>query len=89
MEKAGGKVPTGRIVKDVVQQIIERTQLPNTYQIGEVCQILTRDNPELRGKSCCWAIVSQVNDFICTVRIWDGECTVGLQHLKSYISFLK
>ncbi|MCC5633969.1 hypothetical protein LC613_41920 [Nostoc sphaeroides CHAB 2801] len=50
VELAGGKVPTGRIVKDVVQRIMERTKIPNTYQIGEVCQILTKDNPELRGK---------------------------------------
>ncbi|WP_157816866.1 hypothetical protein [Nostoc flagelliforme] len=56
--------------------------IPN--QIGEVCQILTKDNPELRGKGGCWAIVSAVNDFSCTVRMWDGEYAVGLQHLKSF-----
>ncbi|WP_375495330.1 hypothetical protein [uncultured Nostoc sp.] len=84
VELAGGKIPTGRIVKDVVQRIMERTQVPNTYQLGEVCQILTKDNPELRGKGGCWAIVSAVNEFSCTVRMWDGEYTIGLQHLKSY-----
>lgn len=68
-----------------MQRIIERTKvLPNTYPIGEVCQILALDNPELRGKGGCWAIVSAVNDFSCTVRMWDGEYTIGLQHLKSY-----
>ena len=51
VELAGGKVPSGRIVKDVVQQIMERTQVPNTYQLGEVSQILAKDNPELRGKA--------------------------------------
>ncbi len=84
VEFAGGKVPTGRIVKDVVQRIMERTQVPNTYQIGEVCQILAKDNPELRDKGGYWAIVSVVNDFSCTVRMWDGEYAVGLQHLKSF-----
>jgi hypothetical protein len=84
VELAGGKVPTGRIVKDVVQRIMERTQVPNTYQIGEVCQILVKDNPELRGKGGCWAIVSAVNDFSCSVKMWDGEYAVGLQHLKSF-----
>ncbi|BAZ02762.1 hypothetical protein NIES37_67750 [Tolypothrix tenuis PCC 7101] len=84
VEEAGSKVPTGKIVKDVVQRIMERTQVPNTYQLGEVCQILAKDNPELRGKGGCWAIVTQVNDFSCTVRTWDGELTVGLKHLKSY-----
>ncbi|MEH1785430.1 MAG: hypothetical protein V7L23_07520 [Nostoc sp.] len=84
VELAGGKVPTGRIVKDVVQRIMERTKVPNTYQLEEVCQILAKDNPELRGKGGCWGIVSQVNEFSCTVKTWDGEYTVGLQHLKSY-----
>ena len=84
VELAGGKVPTGRIVKDVVQKIMERTKVPNTYQIGEVCQIVVKDNPEIRGKGGCWAIVSVVNDFSCTVRVWDGEYAVGLQHLKSF-----
>ncbi|WDD36132.1 hypothetical protein PQG02_31110 (plasmid) [Nostoc sp. UHCC 0926] len=84
VELAGGKVPTGRIVKDVVQRIMERTQVPNTYQIGEVCQILAKDNPELRGKGGCWGIVARVNDFSCTVKSWDGDYTVALQHLKSY-----
>ncbi|MBD2248978.1 hypothetical protein [Nostoc sp. FACHB-888] len=84
MEQAGGKVPPARIVKNVVQQIMERTQVPNTYQLGEVCQILAKDNPELRGKGGCWGIVARANDFSCTVKTWDGEYTVGLQHLKSY-----
>ena len=84
VEEAGGKVPSGRIVKDVVQRIIERTRVPNTYQLGEICQILAKDNPELRGKGGCWCIVSQVNDFSCNVRVWDGEYTIGLQHLKSF-----
>ncbi|MCC5655171.1 hypothetical protein LC609_36565 [Nostoc sp. XA013] len=84
VEQAGGKVPPARIVKNVVQQIMERTQVPNTYQIGEVCQILAKDNPELRGKGGCWGIVNHVGEFSCTVKTWDGEYTVGLQYLKSY-----
>jgi hypothetical protein len=71
-------------VKDVVQRIMERTQVPNTYQIGEVCQILAKDNPELRGKGGCWAIVSAVNEFSCTATMWNGEYTIGLKHLKSF-----
>ncbi len=84
VQEAGGKVPSARIVTDVVQRIMERTRIPNTYQIGEICQILAKDNPELRGKGSCWGIVSQVNDFSCTVKMWDSEYTIGLQHLKSY-----
>lgn len=77
-------MPTGRIVKDVVQRITERTKVPNTYQLGEVCQIFAKDNLELRGKGGCWGMVARVNDFSCTVKSWDGEYTVALQHLKSY-----
>ncbi|MCC5670903.1 hypothetical protein LC653_45950 [Nostoc sp. CHAB 5784] len=84
VHEAGGKVPSARIVTDIVQRIMERTKVPNSYQIGEVCQILVKDNPELRGKGGCWAIVSALNDFSCSVRMWDGEYAVGLQHLKSY-----
>jgi hypothetical protein len=84
VQEASGKVPTGRIVKDVVQRIMETTQVPNTYQIGEICQIIAQDNPELRGKGGCWGIVSQVNDFTCTVKLWDGEYTIRFKHLKSY-----
>ena len=83
VETAGGKVPSGRVVKDIVQQIMERTKVPNPYRVGEVCQIIPKDNPELRGKGGCWCIVSAVHDFSCTVTAWDGEYTLALQHLKS------
>jgi hypothetical protein len=82
VEEAGGKVPSGRIVKDVVQRIMERTRVPNTYQLGEVCQILAKDNPELRGKGGCWGIVNHVGEFSCTVTMWDGQYTVRIDHLK-------
>lgn len=81
---AGSKVPPARIVKDVVQRIMDRTKVPNTYQLGEVCQILAKDNPELRGKGGYWGIVDHVGEYSCTVKTWDGEYTVGLQHLKSF-----
>jgi hypothetical protein len=84
VSEADGKVPSSRIVKDIVQRIMERTKVANPYQLGEVCQIIAKDNPELRGKGGGWCIVSQVNDFSCTVTAWDGEYSIGLQHLKSF-----
>ncbi|MBD2492560.1 hypothetical protein [Aulosira sp. FACHB-615] len=84
VQVAKGKVPSARIVTDVVKRIMERTRIPNTYQIGEVCQILVKDNPDLRGKGGCWGLVTHVGEFSCTVKTWDGELTVGVQHLKSY-----
>ncbi|MBE9209926.1 hypothetical protein IQ244_26215 [Nostoc sp. LEGE 06077] len=84
VQVAGGKVPSARIVTDVVQKIMERTKVPNSYQVGEVCQILVKDNPDLRGKGGCWCIVTYVREFSCTVRTWDGELTIGVQHLRSF-----
>ncbi|MBD2498920.1 hypothetical protein [Nostoc sp. FACHB-280] len=84
VQEAKGKVPSGRIVKDVVQRIMESTQVPNSYQIGEVCQILVKDNPDLRGKGGCWGLVTHVGEFSCTVKTWDCKLTVGVQYLKSF-----
>ncbi|MBW4505564.1 MAG: hypothetical protein KME64_03500 [Scytonematopsis contorta HA4267-MV1] len=63
---------------------MEKTSIPNSYRIGEVCQILPKDNPDLRGRSNCWCIVNKVNDFRCSVVTWDEELTVGLQYLKTF-----
>ena len=63
-------------------RIIERILMPNLYRVGEVCQIVAKDNPDLQGKGGRWCTVSLVNDFSCTVA-WDGEHTVKLEHLKS------
>ena len=57
VELADGKAPTGRIVKDVVQRIMERTKVPNTYQIGEVCQILLYLCPNFFFPTC-WLWIS-------------------------------
>ena len=83
--EAGNKAPSGRIVKDVIQRITERTRVPNPYRIGEVCQFVVKDNPDLRGKGGCWCIVSQVNEFSCTVMAWDGEYTLNMEHIKSLL----
>ncbi|BBD63313.1 hypothetical protein NIES2109_61630 (plasmid) [Nostoc sp. HK-01] len=51
VKEAGGKVPTGRIVKDVVQKIMERTKLPNSYHILPVRPFFPElEERLLRGK---------------------------------------
>jgi|GEM_PF-607393 len=84
VQASGGKIPSGRVVKDIVQQIMEKTKVPNPYRVGEVCQIIPKDNPDLRGKGGCWGIVQNVGDFSCTVMAWDGEYTVRIDHLKLF-----
>jgi hypothetical protein len=82
VEAAGGKVPSGRIVKDIVQRIRERTKIPIPYRVGDVCEILIKDNPELRGLGGCWCIVIEVREFSCLVRTWNGEYTVREENLR-------
>ncbi len=82
VEAAGGKVPSGRIVKDIVQRIRERTKIPIPYRVGDVCEILIKDNPDLRGLGGCWCIVIKVREFSCLVRTWNGEYTVREENLK-------
>jgi hypothetical protein len=84
VESAGGKVPSGRIVKDIVQRIKERTQpaVPNPYHVGEVCRIIAASDPELKGKGGLWCIVSEVHEFSCTVKTYQGEITIRLDNLR-------
>ena len=85
---AGGKAPSGRIVKDIVERIRERTPVPIPYSVGEVCIIIVKDNPELRGKSGDWCIITRVASFSCEVKMWDGGYIVKPENLKS-LDFLE
>ena len=85
VENAGGKVPSHRVVKSIVEQIRERTKVPNPWRVGEVATIIVKDNPDLRGKGSCWAIVTAVHDFSCTVRLWDGDYQVKPENLKELL----
>jgi len=44
IELAGGKIPSGRIVQDIVDKIRERTKVPNPYRLGGVCILLPNAN---------------------------------------------
>jgi hypothetical protein len=66
---AGGKVPSSRIVKSIVDQIRERTPVPNPWRVNEVAMIMVKSNPDLRGKGGCWAVITEVHNFSCTVTV--------------------
>ena len=70
-------------VTDIFQGIRERTRGQNPYRVGEVCQLIAKDDPELQGKGRCWCIVSEVHIGSCTVETFSGEFTVGWENLKS------
>jgi hypothetical protein len=82
VEEAGDQVPSARIVKDVVQRISERIKAPNPYRVGDICQILVKENPDLRGRGGEWCVVVEVFNFSCLVKAWDGELQVHVQNLK-------
>ncbi|MEL4896386.1 hypothetical protein [Crocosphaera sp. Alani8] len=56
--------------------------MPNPWRKNEVAQIIPKNNPDLRGKAGCWAIITEVNDFSCTVQLYDGEYQAKLENLK-------
>jgi hypothetical protein len=70
-------------VKDVVDRIGERAKVPNPYHIGEICILLPKDNPDLRGKAGYWGVVSHVGEYSCTLQTWDGDYTVKIEQMKS------
>ncbi|BAB78323.1 hypothetical protein ACN23B_28160 (plasmid) [Anabaena sp. FACHB-709] len=83
VQEAKGKTPSGRIVQDVIDRIRDRTSVPNPYQVGEICVLHPKDNPDLRGKSGYWGVVTHVGEYSCTVKCWDGDYTAKVEHLKS------
>jgi hypothetical protein len=80
VEEAGNKVPSSTVVKDIVQRIIKRTKVQNLNSVGEVCLIIPKDNPDLKGKSGCWCIITHVGDYSCTVTTWDSEYVLKPVH---------
>jgi hypothetical protein len=83
VSEAGNKVPPARVVKSVVERIREKKPVPNPWRIGEVAEILVKDNPSLRGRGGCWCILTEVHDFSCTVQMWDTEYLVKIENLKT------
>ncbi|WP_040899695.1 hypothetical protein [Xenococcus sp. PCC 7305] len=83
VEQAGGKVPTGRIVKEVVKRMKDNNPKPIPFRVGEICQIMTKDNPELRGKGGCWCIVKDIYKLSCQVSTWNDNYILRAENLKS------
>ncbi|MGK7896743.1 MAG: hypothetical protein AB4372_24795 [Xenococcus sp. (in: cyanobacteria)] len=83
VEEAGGKVPSGRIVKEVVKRIKDNNPKPIPFKVGEICQIMTKDNPELRGKGGCWCIIRHIYKLSCQVYTWDNKYILRSENLKS------
>jgi hypothetical protein len=81
--RSQGKIPTGRIVKQIIREMFPPTNFPD-IGVNDVCQILVKDNPELAGKNKCWGIVFQVLETVCWVACWDGQYQVPKENLQPF-----
>jgi len=77
VEEAGGKVPSARIVKDVVlrhkkdivQRLKEENPSPPEFAEGDVVEIRVTKHSPVRPFDGMWAVVEHVGSNSCTVQI--------------------
>jgi hypothetical protein len=56
---------------DSGDNVSDKAQFP--YQVGDVCLVnVTKDEPQLRGRGGCWAIVAKVHTYSCDLQLWNG-----------------
>lgn len=68
---------------DIVQQIKDKQRIPNPRNVGEVCQILPKGDPDLKQYSRCWCIINSVNLYSCAVKMWKVDLpTVKPENLE-------
>lgn len=83
VEEAGSKVPSGRIVKGIVERLKERQlpQLSISYKPGDVFRLagLSGSGRKYNG---CWAIAIGVNNFTLEVEVHDAVLTVKPDNLN-------
>lgn len=82
VEEAGDKVPSGRIVKSIVERLKEKPLI----KASEFCTvgdpfILTRLEGAERKYNGCWAIASDLRDFTIAVDVYDNTLTVKPDNL--------
>lgn len=85
--EAGGRVPSGRIVKSIVERLQERntTPPPISFQEGDVVLIrgLGIGNPQLRKYDGQWSIVIAVNEYTVTLAVDGLDVPVKPQFLEA------
>lgn len=82
LTESKGKIPAARVIQDVIQRIRERKRTPISYQVGDVCEIQVKENPDLSGMGGYVAVVKEIGEFGCTVETIDGEIHVRPEYLK-------
>jgi hypothetical protein len=47
--------------------------------------VISADEPQLRGRKGCWAIVTEVHEFSCDLQLWNGLVElIKPEYLKSF-----
>lgn len=84
VEAAGGKVPSERIVKGIVERLKERdtTPPPIPYREGDVVLIRGLGNPDLRKFDGHWALAQGINEYTVTVALGGKDVSVKPQFLE-------
>ncbi len=80
---AGGKLPSGRIVKGIVERLKEKplVKASDLCQVGQVFTLAGLVEKE-RKYNCCWAITIAVRDFTVEVDVHDATLTVKPENLQ-------
>ncbi len=84
VEQAGGRLPSGRIVKNIVERLQERgaTPLPILFQAGDVVLISGAGNPDLRKYHGQWTIALRIDEYTVTIALDGKEVSVKPQFLE-------
>ncbi len=82
VETANGKVPSGRIVKGIVEQLKEKPLVLNKYycQVGDVFTLVRLEGKEKKYNGC-WAIAVEPRDLTVIVDVHDVTLTVKPDNL--------
>ncbi|WP_082065462.1 hypothetical protein [Aliterella atlantica] len=83
VQEAGNKVPSGRIVKDIVQRLKEKPlALASDYcSIGDVFTLTRLEGIE-RKYNGCWAIAKELRDYTIAVDVHDTTLSVKPDNLQ-------
>lgn len=83
VEQAGGKVPSGQVVNEVVRRLKQRDANPSPINCkqGDVF-VISGSSGELRKYSGCWAIAMQINNYTISVQVHDGDLVVEPKNLR-------
>jgi len=83
VEAAGGRVPSGRIVRDIVERLKEKPlpQIPLSYKRNDAFILQGLSGAE-RHYNGCWAIAREILDFSLIVETHDGRLQVKPENLE-------